>query len=179
MHIRCICLLTWDVVVQEYRHWLLKKVLSLQAMSHTVLQSTYWSNDTHTMTLDDDASLSTSRDCTQSVNSNKGYMYIPLHFFYFAEATSITERSPKRAAVLELKSSSNKTSGRSSPEEVSEMPVLTRVCSPATLPRLKRFRFRPIDGELVLFMNSNLRWFSNLLFSIFSTFFLIEYWLKF
>ncbi|EZA53568.1 Dual specificity protein phosphatase [Ooceraea biroi] len=27
------------------------------------------------------------------------------------------------------------------------MPVLTRVCSPATLPRLKRFRFRPIDGE--------------------------------
>ncbi|RLU15295.1 hypothetical protein DMN91_012289 [Ooceraea biroi] len=62
------------------------------------------------------------------------------------EATAITERSPKRTAVLPPKSSSNGISGRSSPEEASEMPVLTRVCSPATLPRLKRFRFRPIDA---------------------------------
>ncbi|EGI63546.1 Dual specificity protein phosphatase 10 [Acromyrmex echinatior] len=58
---------------------------------------------------------------------------------------SSTERSPKRAIVLELKSSSNGISGQLSSEEISEMPVLTRVCSSATLPRLKRFRFRPID----------------------------------
>jgi len=134
-------------------------------VSHKVLQSTYWSNDTHThthaMTPDDDAPSSTSGDCTQSVNSNKGckYVYTWLHgFFNFAEATGIAERSPKRAAVSELKSSPNGTSGRSSPEEASEMPVLTRVCSSATLPRLKRFRFRPIDGECFL---TNLRRFSN------------------
>lgn len=131
-------------------------------MSHKVLQSAYWSNDTHTMTPDDDAPSSTSGDCTQSVNSNKGYMYIStfMSFFYFAEATGIIERSPKRAAVSELKSSSNGASGRSSLEEVSEMPVLTRVCSPATLPRLKRFRFRPIDGESCFLLN--LRWLLNL-----------------
>lgn len=87
--------------------------------------------------------------------------YIYLHvFFYFAEATGIIERSPKRAAVSELKSSSNGASGRSSLEEVNEMPVLTRVCSPATLPRLKRFRFRPIDGESCFLLN--LRWLLNL-----------------
>ncbi|XP_019882495.1 dual specificity protein phosphatase Mpk3 isoform X1 [Camponotus floridanus] len=63
------------------------------------------------------------------------------------EATGITERSPKRAAVSELKSFSDGISDRSSPREVSEMPVLTRVCSPATLPRLKKFRFHPIDAS--------------------------------
>lgn len=54
-------------------------------MSHKVLQSAYWSNDTHTMTPDDDAPSSTSGDCTQSVNSNKGYMYISTFtsFFYY------------------------------------------------------------------------------------------------
>nr|XP_012229742.1 PREDICTED: uncharacterized protein LOC105676439 isoform X1 [Linepithema humile] len=62
------------------------------------------------------------------------------------EATGITERSPKRPAVSELKSSSNGISGQPSFEEINEMPVLTRVYSPATLPRLKRFLFRPIDA---------------------------------
>lgn len=71
--------------------------------------------------------------------------FFPL--FFFAEATGVTERSSKRPAVSELKTPSNGISGRPSFEEINEMPVLTRVYSPATLPRLKRFLFRPVDGE--------------------------------
>lgn len=91
------------------------------------------------------------------------YLYVCNHlrafsFFLFAEATGTNERSSKRAAVTDPKTSSNGISGRSSSpeeeeEEVSEMPVLTRVCSPATLPRLKRVRFRPVDGELCEFVS--------------------------
>lgn len=80
------------------------------------------------------------------------YTYVRV-FSFFVEATGITEKSSKRAAVSELKSFSDGISGRSSPREVSEMPVLTRVCSPATLPRLKKFRFRPIDGKSCLLLN--------------------------
>lgn len=108
------------------------------------------------MTPDDDAPSSTSRDCTQSINSNKGCMYVYTYvrvFSLFVEATGITERSPKRVAVSELKSFSDGISGRLSPRELSEMPVLTRVCSPATLPRLKKFRFRPIDGKSCFLLN--------------------------
>ncbi|XP_018371549.1 PREDICTED: uncharacterized protein LOC108766639 [Trachymyrmex cornetzi] len=93
------------------------------------------------------AKISTvSRDsAAQSTTSHRAARSSPVKRSLSPEASG-TERSPKRAAVLELKSSSNGTSGRSSSEEVSEMPILTRVCSPATLPRLKRFRFRPIDA---------------------------------
>ncbi|KAG5307071.1 DUS10 phosphatase, partial [Acromyrmex insinuator] len=81
----------------------------------------------------------------QSTTSHRAARSSPVKRSLSPEASN-TERSPKRAVVLELKSSSNGISGQLSSEEISEMPVLTRVCSPATLPRLKRFRFRPIDA---------------------------------
>ncbi|KAG5319709.1 DUS10 phosphatase, partial [Pseudoatta argentina] len=93
------------------------------------------------------AKISTvNRDsAAQSTTSHRAARSSPVKRSLSPEASD-TERSPKRAAVLELKSSSNGISGQLSSEEISEMPVLTRVCSPATLPRLKRFRFRPIDA---------------------------------
>lgn len=137
------------VAVKQRREKFCNPHTGIMTLAHTYI---------HTMTLNDDAPSSTSGYCTQSINSNKGYIsiyisisiytYTYVHIFpFFVEATGITERSPKRAAVSELKSFSDGISGRSSPREVSEMPVLTRVCSPATLPRLKKFRFHPIDGE--------------------------------
>lgn len=132
------------VAVKQRREKFCNPHTGIMTRAHT---QTRW----HPMTPDDDAPSSTSGDCTQSINSNKGCMYVCIYlrsrFSLFVEATGITERSPKRVAVSELKSFSDGISGRLSPREVSEMPVLTRVCSPATLPRLKKFRFRPFDGE--------------------------------
>lgn len=145
-----------DITVQWYHHRLLKKVLSplnnvakfcnphTGIMTRAYTQTRWHSTMTHHRPRQEIAR-------SQSTQTKDVCMYVYTYvcvFSLFVEATGITERSPKRVAVSELKSFSDEISGRLSPREVSEMPVLTRVCSPATLPRLKKFRFRPFDGEL-------------------------------
>lgn len=97
----------------------------------------------YTMSLNDDASLSTSGGWTESPQTKD----LPS---FFTETTDTAE-TPRRATIPESRSSVNGISGRlSTSERINEMPALTRVCSPATLPRFKKFRFQPIDGELLL-----------------------------
>ncbi|KAG7202974.1 hypothetical protein KM043_010110 [Ampulex compressa] len=54
-------------------------------------------------------------------------------------------RAVKRAAVTELEASTARSSARSETvDRDSRMPALTRACTTASLPRIKRFRFQPI-----------------------------------
>ena len=57
------------------------------------------------------------------------------------EVTGTEERAVKRAAVPELEASSTSSRPNSLLERESNMPVLTRACTTATLPRIKRFKF--------------------------------------
>ncbi|XP_031365356.1 uncharacterized protein LOC102681552 [Apis dorsata] len=57
------------------------------------------------------------------------------------EVTGTEERAVKRAAVPELEASSSSSRPNSLLERESNMPVLTRACTTATLPRIKRFKF--------------------------------------
>lgn len=63
------------------------------------------------------------------------------------EVTGTEERAVKRAAVPELEASSSSSRPNSLLERESNMPVLTRACTTATLPRIKRFKFASF-GEL-------------------------------
>ncbi|KOC64792.1 Dual specificity protein phosphatase 10 [Habropoda laboriosa] len=65
------------------------------------------------------------------------------------EVTGTEERAVKRAAVPELEASSSSSSRPNTLlERESSMPALTRACTTATLPRIKRFKFASI-GEPV------------------------------
>ncbi|CAK9822553.1 Dual specificity protein phosphatase 10 [Anthophora retusa] len=61
------------------------------------------------------------------------------------EVTGTEERAVKRAAVPELEASSSSSSRPNTLlERESSMPALTRACTTATLPRIKRFKFASI-----------------------------------
>ncbi|PBC26447.1 Dual specificity protein phosphatase [Apis cerana cerana] len=63
------------------------------------------------------------------------------------EVTGTEERAVKRAAVPELEASSSSSRPNSLLERESNMPVLTRACTTATLPRIKRFKFASFGGH--------------------------------
>ncbi|XP_029053145.1 dual specificity protein phosphatase 10-like isoform X1 [Osmia bicornis bicornis] len=60
------------------------------------------------------------------------------------EVTGTEERAVKRAAVPELEASSRCSRPNTLLERGNNMPALTRVCTTATLPRIKRFKFASI-----------------------------------
>ncbi|CAL7949511.1 unnamed protein product [Xylocopa violacea] len=60
------------------------------------------------------------------------------------EVTGTEERAVKRAAVPELEASSSTTRPDTLLKRESTMPALTRACTTATLPRIKRFRLASI-----------------------------------
>ncbi|XP_076284354.1 uncharacterized protein LOC143210931 isoform X1 [Lasioglossum baleicum] len=63
------------------------------------------------------------------------------------EVTGTEERPVKRAAVPEVEASSNTSRPNSPLNRDTTMPALTRVCTTATLPRIKRFKFAPVASS--------------------------------
>lgn len=162
-HVRYHCVRISTLVIK-------KKLLSLQCRIEFCNPHT--GAMTHTMTSDDDAPLSTSGDCTQSVNSNKGYMYIPTFTFFFSfrrghwHCREIAEACSRFGAEIVLKRNFRPIVTRRSQWDASLNESLFS-CDFAEAQEI------PISTHrwwVVLPINSNLRWFSNLLFSIFSMF---------